>query len=823
MSPSQSGALGRAFCTVATPGRRGYAEVLLEDLGVTHPGMTAFVLWAADQPPTSPLLLGERVTALSLADVGLVGRDLEKLREGALSDDEYLTALRPWLLQRVLDGGLSSVLFLADDLHVTASLEALFDRAEAAGAAFVRRSPPLERSTEANLSAGVEHPAVDVDLLAVAPGGERLLGEWKAAYLHGSEQPSFRSADFLDRAAGLFPGAVLDAAGFNLGWWNLQPAGRSREGQDELPGAVGPALHLHGFDAWRPHLITAEVDRPLPLCLSDVPWLAAVCSRYAERVRRAAGGGGGPYPEGIGEAEPGRLWEDRFAAASWERSCRAAGTGRWPHPPGGTRSETARATAWLNSPPEGSSVLVSRYLMEVYRARPDLQLAFPDLGADPRPFLRWARVHGRRELGIPSALLPARHPAPLPRTGRGGSRNAQASHPGVNVIGLLGTHLGLGEAARQLLAALDAAGVPTRVWEYDTSESPRLQGGPTALPRGPWYAVNLLCLNPPELRHFQEHLGRSLIRNRHNIGIWAWETETAPRSWLRSAELVDEVWAPSRFVQESLRPAATLPVRLLPHAVGVPEHPPYMDRAYLGLPEGFLFLFMFDFNSSIRRKNAVGLVRAFRSAFASSEGPKLVIKTINGQSHQGDFEELLLAAAGREDILLYDRVLSPEERAALLDACDCYVSLHRAEGFGLTLAEAMALGKPVIATAYSGNLDFMTPENSYLVGAKRARVGVSWDRYPPGHFWAEPDLAEAGRTMRSVWMDPEPARERGARARSDVAQRLSPEVVGQLVRRRLEEVWASLPRSGVQAPPLLATARRLGAEAARRLGARVIR
>ena len=182
-------------------------------------------------------------------------------------------------------------------------------------------------------------------------------------------------------------------------------------------------------------------------------------------------------------------------------------------------------------------------------------------------------------------------------------------------------------------------------------------------------------------------------------------------------DYVDEVWTATR-------------VRRRPGSAPIGRRPVYTDAAAgagaaharrrsrgrrLDLPPGFLFLFVFDFFSILERKNPLGLIDAFTRAFRPDEGPTLVIKTINGERRLTDLERLRAAAAGRRDILIVDEYYSAEQKNALMGLCDCYVSLHRSEGLGLTMAEAMALGKPVIATGYSGNLDFMTPENSYLV------------------------------------------------------------------------------------------------------------
>jgi glycosyltransferase involved in cell wall biosynthesis len=211
----------------------------------------------------------------------------------------------------------------------------------------------------------------------------------------------------------------------------------------------------------------------------------------------------------------------------------------------------------------------------------------------------------------------------------------------------------------------------------------------------------------------------------------------------------------------------------------------------LGVPEGFLFLFVFDYLSTVQRKNPVGLIEAFRQAFAPGEGPQLLIKTINGPLRPLSEEEVLWAAHGREDIHVVDRSLSGEELDGLMAACDCYVSLHRAEGFGLTLAEAMAIGKPAIATGYSGNVDFMNERNSYLVDYTIGRVGPECEIYPPEGEWADPSVEHAAKLMREVYADRDEAARRGARAAADIARALSAEATGAAMRARLQELSAN--------------------------------
>ena len=197
---------------------------------------------------------------------------------------------------------------------------------------------------------------------------------------------------------------------------------------------------------------------------------------------------------------------------------------------------------------------------------------------------------------------------------------------------------------------------------------------------------------------------------------------------------------------------------------------------------------MFDLFSTLRRKNAIGLVDAFTRAFSPGEGPRLILKTINARFRPQAADELRDRAQGRSDIEFFDEYLEPGQKAALLGRADCYVSLHRSEGFGLPLAESMALGTPVIATGYSGNLDFTTPHNSYLVDWKPTQVGADCEIYPPEGHWAEPDLDHAATLMRHVWQHPHEAKARGGRAKADIERDYAPAVTGAIARGRLERL-----------------------------------
>jgi glycosyltransferase involved in cell wall biosynthesis/2-polyprenyl-3-methyl-5-hydroxy-6-metoxy-1,4-benzoquinol methylase len=299
---------------------------------------------------------------------------------------------------------------------------------------------------------------------------------------------------------------------------------------------------------------------------------------------------------------------------------------------------------------------------------------------------------------------------------------------------------------------------------------------------------NLVCVNAPELPALYQTLGAEFFEDRYTIGVWAWEVDIVPPSWDRAFGLVDEIWVYSRYVQEIISNVSPVPVVRIPLPIVAPPAGGEVDG--LHLPEGFAFLFLFDFYSTLARKNPLGLVEAFTRAFEPGEGPQLVLKSHNGDFKPERLARLREAAGDRTDIHIVDQFLSSSEMAALMRRADCYVSLHRAEGFGLTLGETMALGKPVIATGFSANLDFMTAENSYLVRHRETLVGPEGENYPAHGTWAEPDIDHAARLMREVWCNQDEARARGERAQREIAEHFSLDAVGRVARERLKRLAA---------------------------------
>jgi glycosyltransferase involved in cell wall biosynthesis len=359
---------------------------------------------------------------------------------------------------------------------------------------------------------------------------------------------------------------------------------------------------------------------------------------------------------------------------------------------------------------------------------------------------------------------------------------------GVNIAGYFRAELGIGEAARGYVHVIRKLGYATSLYDFsDTAPSRKLDTTFGEFSRDNPFGINLICVNADQVELFASLATEDFFRDRYNVGLWAWELPDFPAEWVPSARRFDEIWTASHFIRASLEKSIETPVYTIPHVVEPGAVTP-RSKSYFGLREDeFCFLYSFDFNSTFERKNPLAAVAAFKRAFRPDEPVCLVLKCINEHLAPESFARLTAAVQG-SNIRIMNGYLSREDKHALTQACDAYVSLHRSEGFGLTIAEAMYFGKPVIATGWSGNMDFMTPDNSFPVEVTPVVIRETTHVYRAGNIWAEPNVEHAARLMREVYDHPELARARGEQAARDMREHYSIAAVGRLVEARLRDI-----------------------------------
>jgi glycosyltransferase involved in cell wall biosynthesis len=359
---------------------------------------------------------------------------------------------------------------------------------------------------------------------------------------------------------------------------------------------------------------------------------------------------------------------------------------------------------------------------------------------------------------------------------------------GFNIVGYVRSELGVGESARLCADAAEAAEIPFTMVDFSVGCSSRADDERWARrisPDNP-QPINLIHVNADQVPVVHDHFGQAFFDNHYNIGFWHWELPELPDEWLGSFGLLNEVWVPSRFVADAVSAKSPVPVVRMPHAIGF-EPPRGASRGKFKLPEKvFLFLTMYDMHSVQERKNPEAVIDAFHRAFPDGAGAGLVVKVMNRTSDAEPFSRLEQRLREVPGVHLIAETLHRKDVYALESVCDCFVSLHRSEGFGLGLAESMYLGKPVIGTDWSANTDFMTQENSCPVRYELVRISKDAGPYRAGQIWADPDVEHAAWYMKRLVEDGEFCERLGAAGRQTMHSEYSPAAIGQRYRQRLE-------------------------------------
>jgi glycosyltransferase involved in cell wall biosynthesis/SAM-dependent methyltransferase len=796
-------------CTIIAKNYVAHARVLARSFAEHHPEGRFFVLVIDDYedwitPEDEPFTL---VTPAEL--------DIDGFAQMAVLYDvvELSTAVKPWLLRWLLarsaDG---DAVYLDPDMRLYARLDEMFAAVHEHGLVLTPHSTdPMPRdgkrpNEQDILIAG----SYNLGFIGIGSGAfaDRLLDWWserlKTDCIVDPTRGYFVDQRWIDLVPGMAESFhLLRDRGFNVAYWNLssRPIARSADGEWSAGGVPLRLFHFSGFDRTRPHELSKHQNR---IRLGEHHDLATLCQQYARELLAAGADDAREWPYTY-EATASGLPLNNVMRNVY-RKLVAAGEA-------GALFDAEQEQAFLEhlnapAPPElGGAHGITNYLAALYEEREDLRRAYPNLASGDAPgYLGWARVFGRGE--VPPQLCPASGDEPAnPQEPEKPRRHVSL---GVNVAGYLNSELGVGEVARQAIRALDAARIPVLPVGIT---APQSRQGHVFMNRGPTaqgYPINLICVNADMLPSFASSVGPLFFADRYSIGWWWWEVSEFPDRWLSSFDHLDELWTGSRFVADALSAVSPVPVVWIPMPVRVQGAPRAQPERFGLDSERFSFLFSFDYASVLPRKNPLGCIDAFLKAFPEPGEAVFVLKSINAEHYPHDHDRVRVAAGGHEHIVLIDDYLEPVDKDRLVASCDCYVSLHRSEGFGITMGEAMYLGKPVIATGYSGNVDFMTRENSYLVDHELAAIGPGADPYPAEATWAEPDLDHAAALMREVFDDPAEAQRRALRGQADIRASHSLVAAGTKMSQRLTTVAgrSMTVHSGWEAPSALYLAER---------------
>lgn len=760
------------FFTIATRRELAHAKTLFASLRAVNPDADTWILVADDDDAVDLEAEGfDRVGRIS-------GRALlgdQQYRRLAYSYDAqaFRRALKPFALRALLSTSLTTCLYLDPDVLVLGPLDGLIERhreAEITLAPFLTATLPLDDKTprEQNM---LQRGAYDLGYLGVRRGAESLrFLDWWCERLETLcvDDPS-RGLAYDQRWVDLVPGffdrvAIVRDRRYAVSCWNLSTRPIAALDPPRLDDGTPIAfLHFTGFDPVEPAVVAPGHDR---LEVEPRSPLQRVLADYARRLFENGYSAYRRLEYGHDYDEEGLRIDDYVRRA--------------------IATEPSLVTSWL---PLGTALDTetggrrdlpfrwTHYVRAVFDARPDLQEAFPDpLAADAAAFYGWLREHGLREANrklVGNALRDL-------TLGEGEPENT------IRVVGYLRSESGVGASGRSMYAALRMLG--RRVSVVDVSQlAPSRQEHSAARssddPAGP--AVTVVCMNAEELDAI-ETLDVDPRRGTL-VGSWWWELPDFERAAWRHAEGFAEIWVGSQFVLDALAKTAPLPIVRIPPVVVRPSW--VVDRVR-GISDDFRFLYVFDYLSIFERKNPLAIVEAFRRAFPEgSELVRLTIKSVNGSTDRANAFELERAARIDPRIEVIDEYYTSGDTRQLIASADAYVSLHRSEGFGLTLAEAMSYGKPVIATGWSGNMDYMNASNSFPVPYRLVPILEQRGPYRVGQFWADPDIGAAAATMRRVFETAPPELAAiGARASETMRREYAPSAVAARIADRLERL-----------------------------------
>jgi len=778
---------GPAFFSIVSANYLAYAITLMQSVRRQHPDAARYVFLADEDPGTlglDPALF----TLVPVHELGIPNFAHFALRYSVL---EFNTAMKPfavrWLLPR---HSAAPIVYLDPDVYVVSPLVEVFSATSDGALAVITphlTAPVTDDKRPGELSI-LRVGAYNLGFIALGPHEMRpALTDWwadkleRAAYVD-LESGLFTDQRWIDLVPGLFPDVtILRHPGYNLAYWNLgqRPVTTAQDGTLLAGGMPVAFVHFSGVEVRHPEVFSIHQDR---LSASEIGELQGLYRRYLDLLAENGYARYSRIPYHYARLGDGTEITEEMRAIFRHRFDIGRPDEHTNPFDMTAQSFDERLLLWGR---------LNRFAIRHYprvRALPPVRWVMNRLGSKAR----WAlRRYAERRATLPSV-----------RAGREAARAAGLGYPTVrptglehrlraNVVGYLKGEFGVAEGGRLLVRAAETHGIEVALIGIDATETARaedlrLAGAISSVAPHP---INILCVNADQIPHVMSTLGSQVLGGHYNVGFWFWELSGFPAAWGTSIDLVDEIWVATRFVQESIAAATAKPVRLVRMAIDATPSREYR-RSEFGLPDDrFIYLFTFDFASFTERKNPRAVVATFRSAFPRGDEPvELVIKTTNGQRRPDELGRLEAVAEGDTRVRVVDRFMSRDELFGLQSVVDSYVSLHRSEGFGLGLAESMSLGKPVIGTAYSGNMEFMDASNSCLVGYRLVDVQTGEYPYPAGQVWADPDLDQAAYHMRRLVEDPGYAAELGRRAREDIARDFSFEAVGERIARELARI-----------------------------------
>ncbi|WP_328605613.1 FkbM family methyltransferase [Amycolatopsis sp. NBC_00345] len=790
---------GSTACTIVARNYVPAARVLAKSYLAQHPD-GRFVIAVIDAPRDEVTVLDDGTRVVGPAAFGIDEADYLRMAT-AYSVTELATSVKPYLLRELLEQT-EVAIYLDPDIELFAPIPEVAELALAHDIVlaphFLNPLPQdgLEPDDAVIMGTGI----FNLGFIGVGPGAGPFLDFWAGRLRHDAivapELQLFTDQRWVDQVPALFRNHVLTDPGYDVAYWNLheRPIAREADGTLTAGGAKLRFFHFSGYRPEKPWLLSFHCARKPRVLLSHNAELRAVCDSYGAKLREAG------YAESLDSIPYGfKNFRDgtevpKLARRLFREGWIKAERKDKPLPPHAYGEDGGLALReWLATPEDQAQAAagLNRLTHAIWASRIDLQMAFPHpYGADAENFRFWCAGSGVNEAGLPEWALPGERAATRP----------PSDEFGVNLLGYLTAELGLGEMGRIVLEAIEDGGVPVVSVLEEKAVSNRTGIERPATVGDPRFPLSILAVNADQTRVILTN-HPEVGAGRYRIGLWAWELEDFPEWQHEAFGMLDEVWTVSDFCRRAIAEHSPIPVKTIPVPVRDPGEPSPPAREQ---GEPVRFLFAFDFNSVAERKNPWGAVEAFQRAFPGRDDVRLTVKAINAKMHPSAAERLRAAVVGDDRVELIETYLTVAELHDLYERSTCYVSLHRSEGFGLTVAEAMARAMPVISTDYSSTREFLDATTGWPVPYQLVPVGKGNYPYHETAVWAEPDLDAAATAMREVADNPAEAAKRGKQAREYILRERSMATAAEWMRAELENAhhaWQAGKHAGQPAPP----------------------
>ncbi|MEM1380231.1 MAG: glycosyltransferase [Pseudomonadota bacterium] len=777
------------FFTICSANYFPLARTLFESLVAHEPG-AQFTLFLADTLPH-----GADISTLPFSVVPAHSLMIPSFADMAFRYDimEFNTAIKPFCFQHIFaDDPSARAVYLDPDIFVTGRfdpIEHAFDQ----GAELIltpHTLAPLDDGYAPDDRALMQTGAYNLGFAAMRKTLETdVLLNWWADHMRTrcvSDLPGglFVDQKFMDMAPAFVSRTeIIRHRGLNVAYWNLHERPVAfRDGQWTAGGDPLIFFHFSGVDRNDPEKFSKHQNRYTG---SDIGAARQLLETYQQALHTHQDPSWEEHPYAYGAFTCGTPIHHMM-----RRVYRRV----YPEPRDLSEGEVFIFAPDLYNAPSDDLLVpgsrpVSRIMHETWRQRSDLRAAFNlRREKDVDAFSLWFSEKARSEIGLPAQLIPGAKDSPNAPPQTPIATAAKRRARSIRMVGYFSAESGVGEGARVQHMCFEEAGLATSLRTVLPSGFANLADG--RQDANDDSAILYLHINADQTPAVLDSLGPGERDGRYTIGYWAWELPIFPVAWSPALDRVDEVWVPSTFTAKALAQVTSKPITVVPHAIQAPSGDRARGRQLLGLSDDVVVVStVFDTRSFLKRKNPAGALEAFRRARAAQTAIDcvLLIKS-HGPLTDQTAQRFFAQAAEEPNVLVRHEVMDAEAMADLYAATDIFLSLHRSEGFGLGIANAMAHGAVVIATGWSGNTDFMTPTNSVLVPSTIRNLVPGDYPFAEGQSWAEPDIAAAEKALADLLRDPAPRHRIGQQAVADMREELSVKRVSQVAAARITTI-----------------------------------